>query len=140
MGTLVPAFIGNIHCAECDHKDCSRGNISVHLEIHTLARLSEHVMKRLVWVILISMNCVKMWQVKINSISHWGEREKKHWFFFILGPEVCIDPPVASDYGFLNRTWDGGKEIQVSKVNSLIIWMRGWDKETSWGWDGPSSN
>eukprot|EP00091_Calanus_sinicus_P016306 TRINITY_DN35608_c0_g1_i1.p1 TRINITY_DN35608_c0_g1~~TRINITY_DN35608_c0_g1_i1.p1 ORF type:complete len:159 (-),score=28.87 TRINITY_DN35608_c0_g1_i1:47-523(-) len=35
----------------------------------------------------------------------------------VTGPEVCIDPPVASDYGYANRTWDGTKDIQVSKVS-----------------------
>ena len=36
--------------------------------------------------------------------------------WFSTGPTVCIDPPVASEYGYLNRTWDGTKDIQVSKV------------------------
>eukprot|EP00092_Neocalanus_flemingeri_P018822 GFUD01020380.1.p2 GENE.GFUD01020380.1~~GFUD01020380.1.p2 ORF type:complete len:160 (+),score=26.68 GFUD01020380.1:14-493(+) len=35
----------------------------------------------------------------------------------VTGPMVCIDPPSAADFGYLNRTWDGSKEIQVSKVS-----------------------
>ena len=34
---------------------------------------------------------------------------------------VCIDPPLAADYGYESRTWDGTKEIQISKVN-ITVW------------------
>jgi len=35
----------------------------------------------------------------------------------VTGPEICINPPEAADFGFLNRTWDGTRDIQVSKVS-----------------------
>merc|ERR1711909_210863 len=35
----------------------------------------------------------------------------------VTGPEVCIDPPIASDYGFLSRTWEGRR----SKYPRLAI-------------------
>ena len=42
-----------------------------------------------------------------------------NFFKLCSGPKVCIDPPKATDYGYLNRTWDGSKEIQISKVRKL---------------------
>merc|ERR1712236_28291 len=35
----------------------------------------------------------------------------------VTGPKVCIDPPEPEPYGYLNRTWDGTKNLQVSKVS-----------------------
>merc|ERR1712215_86350 len=35
----------------------------------------------------------------------------------VTGPKICIEPPLAEPYGYLNRTWDGTKDIQVSKVS-----------------------
>ena len=39
----------------------------------------------------------------------------------MAGPEICILPPEAADFGYLNRTWDGSREIQVSKVCFTLL-------------------
>ena len=76
----------------------------------TQGRLSELVMMKPAWVITILMKYVKMSQVLTHS--------ELSIIRFSTGPTVCIDPPVASAYGYLNRTWDGTKDIQVSKVGN----------------------